>query len=140
MYYRPLRHIFRTGEQKILLGLSQANVVGLAAGGFLAMLLLQRFAFLPLLPTAAVCLLSGAGVTFRYRGWPIYLHLYRAARHTLRHAVRPGAFDIDTTTFYRADPAEGPLLLPALEADPALPAGADQGRADHLTGKGRFAA
>jgi hypothetical protein len=54
--------------------------------------------------------------------------------------VRPGAFDIDTTTFYRADPAEGPLLLPALEADPALPAGADPERADHLTGKGRFAA
>ena len=53
MYYRPLRHIFRTGEQKILLGLSQANLVGLAAGGFLAMLLLQRFPFLPLLPTAA---------------------------------------------------------------------------------------
>jgi hypothetical protein len=140
MYYRPLRHIFRTGEQKILLGLSQANLVGLAAGGFLAMLLLQRFSFLPLLPTAAVCLLIGAGVTFRYRGWPIYLHLYRAARHTLRHAVRPGAFDIDTTTFYRADPAEGPLLLPALETDPALPPDADPARADPLAGKGRFAA
>jgi hypothetical protein len=140
MYYRPLRHIFRTGEQKILLGLSQANLVGLAAGGFLAMLLLQRFPFLPLLPTAAVWLLLGAGVTFRYRGWPIYLHLYRAARYNLRHTMRPDAFDIDTTTFYRADLAEGPLLLPPLEAAPALLPAADSARADHAARKGRFTA
>jgi hypothetical protein len=113
------------------MGLMMTDFIeAVAAGNVLVMLVL----------TAVVCLLIGAGVTFRYRGWPIYLHLYRAARHTLRHAVRPGAFDIDTTTFYRADPAEGPLLLPALEADPALPAGADPGRADPLAGKGRFAA
>src|SRR5690348_2271628 len=99
MFYKPLRHIFRTSEQKLLLGLSQANLIGTGGGGFIAMMLLQRFPALPFLLTVAVCVLSGAAITFRWAGWPIYVHLGRAARYGMRHTLRPHAYDVDTTTY-----------------------------------------
>jgi pimeloyl-ACP methyl ester carboxylesterase len=122
MFYKPLRHIFRTSEQKLLLGLSQANLIGMAAGGFVAMALLQRFPGLPFLLTIAVCVLLGTAVTFRWAGWPIYLQLYRAARYELRHTLQPQAYDVDSTTYYRSDLGEGLLLLPVPDDDPSRPA------------------
>jgi hypothetical protein len=116
MYYHPIRHILRTSEQRILLGLSQANLVGLAAGFFLALLLWQRFPFLPTLPTFGLGLVAGAVVTCRWAGWPIYRHLAWATRYALRHLWRPQLYDLDTTSAYRPDPATGLLLLPWPEA------------------------
>ncbi len=129
MFYKPIRHIFRTSEQKLLLGLSQANLIGMGAGGFVAMMLLQRFPGLPFLPVIAGCVLAGAAVTFRWAGWPIYLHLARAARYGVRHTLRPHAYDVDMTTYYRPDLADAPLLLAGPEDDlPNAVAGAEKER------------
>ncbi len=112
MIYKPIRHIFRSSEQKLLLGLSQANLIGMAAGFFVAITLIQRLPDLPFVPILAVGLLLGAAVTFRWAGWPIYLQLYRAARYWFRHTLRPRTYDVDTTTYYRPDLTDQPLLLP----------------------------
>lgn len=130
MIYKPIRHIFRTSEQKMLLGLSQANLIGMAGGGFLGIMLIQRFPDLPFLLVLGIGLLLGAAVTFRWAGWPIYLQLYRAARYGVRHALRPQAYDVDTTTYYRPDLSEGPLLLPFPED--SLPAEGPEARKEQV--------